>query len=69
LMARFGGRPLGFAGHSCATPLERQGENTVWSGCIVRRAGNGGDTTALRMFGSIIERGGRFKFLSLSNGL
>jgi hypothetical protein len=69
LMARFGGRPLGFVGHSCATPRERQGENTVWSRCVVRRAGDRGDTTSLRMFGSIIQRGGQFKFLSLSNGL
>ena len=69
LMARFGGRPLGFAGHSCPVPAAHQAENTVWSGCVVRRAGDGGNTASLRMFGSIIERGGQFKFLSLSNGL
>jgi hypothetical protein len=69
LMAMFGGRPLGFAGHSCPVPAERQSENTVWSACVVRRAGDAGDTTSLRMFGAIIERDGQFKFLSLSNGL
>jgi hypothetical protein len=69
LMARFGGRPVGVSGHACPAPPERQGENTVWSGCVVKRTADTGDTTSLRMFGSIIERHGRFKFLSLSNGL
>jgi hypothetical protein len=69
LMARFGSLPLRFAGFSCPAQSERQGENTIWSACVVRRAGDDGDTISLRMFGSIIERAGRFKFLSLSNGL
>lgn len=69
LLARFGGRPLGFAGHSCPTPPDRQGTNTVWSGCVVRRLDAAGDTIRLRMFGPIVEHGGRFKFLSLTNGL
>jgi hypothetical protein len=69
LLARFGGRSIGFAGHSCPDGSVNEGANTVWSGCVVRRTQSAGDTTSLRMFGTIIERGGRFKFLSLSNGL
>jgi hypothetical protein len=65
LLGRFGGRPLGFQGYSCPTRPERQGDNTLWSGCVVRSDA----ATELRMFGAIIERDGRFKFLALTNGL
>jgi len=70
LLARFGGRPLKLAGHACPAPPDHQGENTVWTGCVVRRADAGhGDTTTVRLFGAIVERGGRYKFLSLANAL
>jgi hypothetical protein len=65
LLARFGGRGLGFRGYSCPTRPERQGDNTLWSGCVVRSDA----TKELRMFGAIIERDGQFKFLALTNGL
>ena len=68
LMSRFGGKPLHFVGFTCPDSAEQQGSNTLWSGCVVARSERG-DTTRLRMFGSIVERDGRFKFLSLSNGL
>jgi hypothetical protein len=29
----------------------------------------GGDTTRQRLFGSIVERGGRFKFVSYANDM
>lgn len=44
-------------------------ENTIWSGCAVKRIAAAGDTIALRMFGAIAARGGRYKVLSLTNGL
>jgi len=65
LLARFGGRPLGFHGYSCPARPERQRDNVLWSGCVVRSDA----AKELRMFGAIIERDGRFKFLSLTNGL
>ena len=68
LMARFGGRPLHYVGFTCPDSAERQGSNTLWSGCVVARR-DGADTTRLRMFGAIVARDGRFKLLSLSNGL
>lgn len=70
LLQRFGGKPFGYVGYTCDTKAIRQGENTVWSGCSVRfTEAATGDTNRLRLFGSIVERGGRFKFLSLTNGL
>ena len=45
------------------------GENSVYTPCTVRRALPGGDTLRERLFGAIVERDGRFKFLNLSNSL
>lgn len=69
LLERFGGKPLGYTGFTCRDSADRQGENRLWSGCVVSRVTPAGDTTSLRMFGAIVERAGRFKLLSLANGL
>ena len=69
LFDRLGGKPLGYAGLSCADSASHQGDNVIWSGCAVKRVAVGPDTTALRMFGPIVGRNGRFKFLSLANAL
>ena len=66
LLDRFGGRPLGVVGYDCPSPPLRQGENRVWEGCTVRRVADGAAATG-RLFGSILERGGRFKFLGYGN--
>jgi hypothetical protein len=63
-----GGVTLHYAGYSCAN-RSRQGDNTVWSGCTVRRRQAAGDTMVEMLFGPIIERGGRFKFVSYANKL
>jgi hypothetical protein len=68
LMSRFGGHPPHLASYACR-PAERQGDNRLWTGCTVRWITARGDANDLRMFGSIIERNGRFKLLSLTNGL
>jgi hypothetical protein len=70
LLARFGGKAFGFVGYDCADPATREGGNTLWAGCTVRFVEHGGaDTARLRLFGSIVARDGRFKFVSLTNGL
>ncbi|MEJ7809040.1 MAG: hypothetical protein WKG32_01355 [Gemmatimonadaceae bacterium] len=68
-MRRFGGRPLGFESYSCATAPERAGRNRVWSNCVVRFARAPGGAGRLALFGPILERDGRFKFVSYANGL
>lgn len=65
---RFGGKPLGLRGYACEGE-ERQGENRVFTGCILRLRPEGGDTVSIRLFGAIIERGGRYKVLSYANDL
>ena len=69
LFARFGGKPLGYAGFACPGVADRQGANTLWSDCAVKRVAADGDSVQLRMFGAIVGRQGQFKFLSLTNGL
>ena len=70
LLRRFGGKPFGYVGYTCNDDVAHEGANTVWSACAVRFVEPGTrDTTQLRLFGAIVERDGRFKFLSLTNGL
>jgi hypothetical protein len=65
-LAERGGRPLGYAGVDCATPVT-EGENRVHARCVIHHTGAGGRDEML--FGSILERGGRFKFISYANKL
>ncbi len=67
LLADRAGRPLGYAGHDCDPRPSREGENTVWGPCVVRRVRAPGDTVAERLFGPIVERDGRYKLVSLAN--
>ena len=68
LLARRGGQKLGVVGYACDPKPTREGENTIWWGCVLRTASTSGiETTRQRLFGSIIERNGRFKFLSYKN--
>ena len=69
LLQRFAGRSMAYAGFTCPTDAAVQGANTIWSNCVVNRLGAAGDTTRVRLFGAIMERGGRYKFLSLAGGL
>jgi hypothetical protein len=65
LLARHGGAPLGFHFHRCADTPAVQGRNRLWSGCVVVL----GDSAAppIRLFGTLLERDGRWKVLSFAN--
>jgi hypothetical protein len=63
-----GGRALGFQGYRCDSIPSHQGENTVWGPCTVRSRRNG-VVVEERLFGLIIERAGRFKFVGYGNRL
>lgn len=67
LLRRIAGTRLDYVSHSCDRSPERQGANVIWADCTVRFADRNLDTTRQRLFGSIIERDGRFKFVSYSN--
>jgi hypothetical protein len=65
-LERLGGQPLGYVGYRCPRPVEALGASRVWSRCEILRVVPGRtDTVASRLFGSIIEHHGHFKFLSL----
>ncbi len=64
-----GGRPLGYRGYRCEGATSVQGENRVWGPCLVRREQGPGDVIEERLFGPILERGGRYKFVSYANRL
>jgi hypothetical protein len=67
-LLKYGGRPLGFHGYRCEG--ERvQGENRISTGCVLELRPRGGEPVTVRLFGGVMERGGRYKFLSYANGL
>jgi hypothetical protein len=53
----------------CADEPRRQDGNIVWEGCVVYWRSADGEPREARLFGGIIERDGRVKFLSYINNL
>jgi hypothetical protein len=68
LLSDRAGAPLGYVGHDCASE-RREGENTIYGHCVVRRVTAPGDTVRDRLFGLIVERDGIYKFVSYANKL
>ena len=60
--------PLWMVDFACDLP-DTQGRNRIHGGCHVQRRTAQGDTLTERLFGAILERDGRFKFLSYSSRL
>jgi hypothetical protein len=69
LLERIAGQPLGFRGYQCPADAVQEGPNTVWHECTVRYADRQGREVEARLFGTVVERDGRFKFVSYSNDL
>lgn len=66
----FGGRAPGYVSHRCADAPRPEGANLLWGYCQVRLTLAGrADTVEAGLFGLIVERGGRFKFVSYANQL
>jgi hypothetical protein len=68
LLRFYGGRPLPVVGHTCLGET-LEGENRIHEHCTLRLRREDGQHEDVRLFGSILERAGRFKLLSLSNRL
>ncbi|HEU4699027.1 MAG TPA: hypothetical protein VFS40_07605 [Gemmatimonadales bacterium] len=67
LVERLGGRPLGYVGLTCPdSAVVAAGPVRLHPGCRVRRL-VGRDTVAQRLFGTVLERDGRFKLLTYAN--
>jgi len=67
-LRRFGSHTLGFRELRCQrdTVQLRPGPASLWSSCRMTYR-NGSKVETHRLFGSIVERDGRFKLLSLAN--
>ncbi|MGE0441349.1 MAG: hypothetical protein AB7L66_20945 [Gemmatimonadales bacterium] len=61
-----GGHRLEYRGHQCDAEPKTEGENRIWTGCRVSLVRDGQAVT-LRLFGAVIERGGRFEIVSFDN--
>jgi hypothetical protein len=69
-LAVYGGRSVDYRGLACSdTTPTHQGDNTLFGECRVRLGIGRGQEDSVRMFGSIILRGNRAKFVSYANGL
>jgi hypothetical protein len=67
LVRRLGSQPLRYVDHKCDPKPDRNGHNLIWTNCFVRVTGPNGKTTSHRLFGSVIQRDGRFKIVSYKN--
>ena len=53
--------------HACSSPPELDGAVRYWPGCLVR-VRDSGQVRDLKLFGAIVEIGGRYKFRDFNNG-
>ena len=66
LTDRLGGRQLAYAGVDCQRQ-ERDGRHMYWRDCFMKYTHPGEGEVLRRLFGSIIGRDGKYKFLSYAN--
>jgi hypothetical protein len=68
LVARVGGTEIRVDGYDCESTPEVEGGNHLYEQCTIRfRRAVTDSVERRRLFGSIIEREGRFKFVSYAN--
>ncbi len=68
VQGKFGGKPVEVVDLMCPA-ASTEGANRIHQNCVVTVRTSGATLPTARYFGSIIERGGRFKFISLANRL
>lgn len=64
---RLGGQKAVYLGHRCDPEPSREGANLFWRECVVDLKTPGQGAVTRKLFGSIIERNGHFKFFSYTN--
>ena len=65
LLQRYGGADSGYRGFQCSVS-EPEGDNLIWDRCTVTWTPH---REPVRLFSTIIERDGHFKFVSFANDL
>lgn len=69
VLGRLGGKPLSLERLDCGDVPVLEGDNRIWGPCVMTVRGGKGRSIATRLTGPIIERQGRFKFVSYTNDL
>jgi hypothetical protein len=69
LMQRLGGKGAGLRALACEPEPRIEGPNRLWEQCRLTLRDTPPDFRAERLFGTILERGGRFKFVSFKTDL
>jgi hypothetical protein len=67
VMRRLGGGQARLGAHACEDAPQVEAENRYWHRCAIDVTAEDGTTARLHLFGSIVERGGRFKIVSYAN--
>jgi len=67
LVNRLGGKAIEVSDLRCPNQAEQEGRNRLYKRCTVRFAAPGEKPLAGNLFGSILARDGRFKFVGLGN--
>lgn len=67
VLRRLGGGQARFGGYTCEQAPQVEGQNRYWHDCAVEVTAEDGDRATLKLFGSVIERGGRWKIVSYAN--
>jgi hypothetical protein len=68
LLAERAGQPLGYVRHECGS-ARIQGELRIYPNCALHRVIPPADTVTERLFGLVVEREGKYKFLGYANML
>ena len=68
-LSAYGGRHVTFRELECPAPAVVQGANRLWNRCTVTLVFQNGRTETARMFGSILERAGKYKLVTAANDL
>lgn len=68
-LARYGGMEPNYQRYTCKSESVVHGVNRFWAPCVVRWAPAPDVPSPIRLFGPIMERDGRFKFVSYANDL
>ena len=67
VLRRLGGGQARFGGYGCEASPQVEGPNRYWHACTVETIAHDGEKATLKLFGSLVERGGRWKIVSYAN--
>jgi hypothetical protein len=67
VLRRLGGGQARFGGYACEAAPQVEGANRYRHACTVETIAHDGEKATLKLFGSLIERGGRWKIVSYAN--